>query len=97
MDRMYEVIKRHLVTEKTTMLDSGSAPVYSFEVLKDSSKTEIRNAVEKLFDVNVIKINTMIMPGKAARVGKYTKKTSSWKKAIITLENEQRIAMFDNI
>lgn len=97
MERVYEIIKKHLITEKTTMLDSGSAPVYSFEVEKDASKTEIKNAVEKLFEVKVVKVNTLIMPGKSSRIGKYTKQSSSWKKALVTLEKEQRIAMFDNI
>ena len=97
MDRVYEIIKRHLVTEKTTMLDSKGYPVYSFQVVKDANKNEIRKAIEKLFEVKVSAINTMVVPGKKSRIGRNIRETSSWKKAIVTLEKDQRIAMFDNI
>ena len=50
------------------------------------AKIEIKNAVEKLFEVKVLKVNTMTVKGKEKRVGRYTGKTSDWKKAIVTID-----------
>lgn len=95
MERCYEIIKRPLVTEKATLLGEKQN-AYVFEVLKDASKTEVKEAVEKIFKVKVSSINTMTNHGKSKRSGKHMKKRSNWKKAIVTLPEGQKIELFEN-
>lgn len=94
MERQYEIIKRPLMTEKTTSLGEKQN-AYAFEVLKDASKTEIKEAVEKIFSVKVLAINTMITHGKLKRAGKHFNKRSNYKKAIVTLPEGQKIEIFE--
>ncbi|MHC4390868.1 MAG: 50S ribosomal protein L23 [Planctomycetota bacterium] len=77
------VIKRPRLTEKATLL--GEEKRYTFEVLRDANKIEIRNAIEKIYGVKVKKVNTMRVRGKRKRVGRSFGRTPSWKKAIIIL------------
>ena len=79
-----EIIIRPVVTEKSN--DELQQGKYTFEVNKKATKIEIKNAVEKLFEVKVLKVNTMTVKGKEKRVGRYTGKTSDWKKAIVTID-----------
>lgn len=79
-----EIILAPVVTEKSN--DELQAGKYTFKVNKKATKTEIKNAVEKLFEVKVLKVNTMTVKGKEKRVGRYTGKTSDWKKAIVTID-----------
>ena len=79
-----EIIVRPVVTEKSN--DEMQAGKYTFEVNKNATKVEIAKAVEKLFEVRVLKVNTMTVKGKAKRVGYHTGKTSDWKKAIVTID-----------
>lgn len=95
MERCYEIIKRPLVTEKATLLGEKQN-AYVFEVLKDASKTEVKEAVEKIFKVKVSSINTITNHGKSKRSGKHIKKRSNWKKAIVTLPEGQKIELFEN-
>ena len=79
-----EIIKRPIVTEKTSSdLEQGK---YTFEVAKKATKVQIANAVETLFGVKVLKVNTMTVKGKEKRVGVHQGKTSDWKKAIVTID-----------
>ena len=79
-----EVIVRPVVTEKSNYgLQEGK---YTFEVNKKATKVEIAKAVEKLFEVKVLKVNTMMVNGKKKRVGYHQGKTSDWKKAIVTID-----------
>jgi large subunit ribosomal protein L23 len=98
-----DIIKQGVITEKSVMLESGQAPDgtqalprYTFEVALGASKPEIRQAVEALFGVKVVKVNTMRMPGKArtlrTRRGYFRKEARPWKKAIVTLAEGQSIA-----
>ena len=59
---------------------------YTFKVAKKATKVEIKNAVEKLFEVKVLKVNTMIVKGKEKRVGVHQGRTSDWKKAIVFID-----------
>lgn len=78
-----DLIKRPIVTERSTQLmEEGK---YVFEVDKRANKTEIRQAVEKLFGVKVEKVNTLRTPGKKKRVGRFVGYTSERKKAIVKL------------
>ncbi len=79
-----EVIVRPIVTEKSN--DGLQEGKYTFEVNKKATKVEIANAVEKLFEVKVLKVNTMMVNGKKKRVGYHQGKTSDWKKAIVTID-----------
>lgn len=84
----YSVIIRPLVTEQSM---SGLADKkYVFVVRKNANKTEIRNAVEKIFSVKVERVNTMNMKGKTKRMGRYVGKRPSWKKAMIHLTAESK-------
>jgi len=79
-----EIILAPVVTEKSnTDMQEGK---YTFRVAKKATKVEIRNAVEKLFEVKVLKVNTMIVKGKEKRVGVHQGRTSDWKKAIVTID-----------
>ena len=79
-----DIILAPVVTERSTAdMQQGK---YTFRVAKKATKIEIRNAVEKLFEVKVLKVNTMTVQGKEKRVGYHTGKTSDWKKAIVTID-----------
>ena len=79
-----EIIIAPIVTEKSNdMVQQGK---YTFEVNKNATKVEIANAVEKLFEVKVLKVNTISVKGKSKRVGYHQGKTSDWKKAIVTID-----------
>ena len=79
-----EIIVRPIVTEKSN--DGLQEGKYTFEVNKKATKVEIAKAVEKLFNVKVLKVNTLTVKGKKKRVGVHVGKTSDWKKAIVTID-----------
>ena len=79
-----EIIIAPVVTEKSN--DSMQEGKYTFKVNKNATKVEIAKAVEKLFEVKVLKVNTISVKGKEKRVGYHTGRTSDWKKAIVTIE-----------
>jgi len=79
-----EIIIAPVVTEKSN--DSLQEGKYTFKVNKNATKIEIANAVEKLFEVKVLKVNTISVKGKNKRVGYHQGKTSDWKKAIVTID-----------
>ena len=82
--RPEDIIIAPVVTEKSNMdMQEGK---YTFEVNKKATKVDIANAVEKLFEVKVLKVNTMKVNGKTKRMGRYEGKTSDWKKAIVTID-----------
>ena len=87
-----EVIVRPVVTEKSN--DGLQEGKYTFEVNKKATKVEIAKAVEKLFEVRVLKVNTMTVNGKQKRVGYHTGKTSDWKKAIVTIDTNPTEASY---
>ena len=79
-----EIIIAPVVTEKSNdQLQEGK---YTFKVNKKATKVEIAKAVEKLFEVKVLKVNTMNVNGKKKRVGYNVGKTSDWKKAVVTID-----------
>ena len=79
-----DVIIKPVVTEKSN--DEVQLGKYTFKVNKKATKVDIKRAVEKLFGVKVLSVNTMNVNGKAKRVGRYVGKTSDWKKAIVTID-----------
>ena len=92
---LYEVLRRPLVTEKSADLQSQSK--YAFEVAGEANKPQIKQAVEKAFDVKVTAVNVMMVPGKTRRIGRRQVLTSSWKKAIVTLKPGDKIALFEGV
>ena len=91
-----QILKKPLLTEKTTA-DSDNFNRYSFEVERKANKYQIKNAVEKLFDVKVEKVWTSITPGKMKRFGRYIKKTAPVKKAHVRVANGQKIEFFKGV
>lgn len=94
MPTPHEIIVRPLITEKNTNLMELNK--YSFEVLRDSSKPEIKNAIETIFNVSVAKVHTMNVRGKLKRRGREVGYTREWKKAIVTLVEGDRIEIFES-
>ena len=84
MDRMYNVIKKPVITEKATN-DQIERNAYQFRVPVDANKVEIRQAVERIFDVKVCGVNTLRVSGKSRRRGWRAGTASNWKKAMVTL------------
>ena len=79
-----EVIIKPIVTERSSEdLQEGK---YTFKVNKKATKVEIAKAVEKLFEVKLLKVNTITVKGKEKRVGAHTGMTPDWKKAIVTID-----------
>ena len=91
---IYDVLKKPLVTEKTT-LEKDVKNVISFEVDRNANKIEIKNAVEKLFKVAVCDVNTVNVAGKLKRVGRHYGKRSNWKKAYVTLKEGSNVDFFE--
>ena len=79
-----EIIIAPVVTEKSN--DELQEGKYTFKVNKKATKVEIAKAVEKLFEVKVLKVNTISVKGKEKRVGAHKGMTSDWKKAIVTID-----------
>ncbi len=90
MDTKYlEIIKAPLVTEKSN--DAKQRNQYTFLVSEKASKTEIKEAIEKIFKVEVESISTLNIKTKKKRVGRYTGRTNRGKKAIVTLQKGMTI------
>lgn len=95
------IIIKPLVTEKQTKLTEKAANCYGFVVARKADKTEIKKAIEDLYGVNVVSVNTLIMPAK--RKSRYTKggliegRVPAFKKAIVKLAEGQTIDFYSNI
>lgn len=94
-----EVIMRPVVTERSMELSSGDLgePQYVFIVARDANKMEIKNAVERLFDVSVSKVSTMNYRGKPRRVGRHLGKRAAYKKAIVRLADGETIDVYEGV
>jgi large subunit ribosomal protein L23 len=90
----YQIIIRPLITEKNTNLMVFNK--YSFEVAREANKNQIRHAVERIFDVTVLKVHTINVRGKKRRRGREYGYQRDWKKAIVTLADGDRIALFES-
>ena len=83
-----------IITEKSgTQIQMQNT--YSFKVSINANKIEIKNAIEHIFAVKVLNVNTIRMEGKPTRLGKYSGKRPDWKKAIVTLRAGDKIADFE--
>jgi large subunit ribosomal protein L23 len=90
-----EVLIRPVVSEKSMGLMEENK--YTFYVDKNANKIEIKNAVEKLFKVSVLKVRTMTVRGKKKRQGRFEGKTPDRKKAIVTLKAGDKIELFEGL
>jgi len=90
---IYDIIIRPLVTEKGTH-QSQTRNAYSFEVEPKATKAQIKQAVEKIYNVKVLSVRTANRKGKARRSRMTWGMTSHWKKAVVVLHPEHRIDLF---
>ncbi len=93
------VLRRPLITEKMSALagtEENRCHQYAFEVTPHANKIQIKSAVEQKFSVKVISIRTVTTLGKMRRYGRFLGKRPDWKKAIVTLEKGQTIALFEH-
>ena len=89
------VLLRPLVTEKSTTLAGKNQ--YVFEVDLRANKAQVRESVELVFEVSVLRVNTMVVKGKKRRYGRNLTKRPDWKKAIVTLKPGDSIEIFEGI
>jgi len=90
------IVKRPLVTEKS--IRAAQFTKYCFEVDLNANKIEIGQAVEAIYKVNVVKVNTLRVKGKKKRLGRYPEgRTPDWKKAFVTLKPGQRIEILEGM
>jgi large subunit ribosomal protein L23 len=99
MTNYFDVLRRPLITEKTNY-QNGTLHQYVFEVRQDASKTLVKDAVEKLFDVTVMRVNVINVPAKRKRNlrnRRTSQRRGSYKKAIVTLAPGDTIAVFEGV
>ena len=91
----YSVLLRPLVTEKSTTLAGRNQYVFEVDLL--ANKTQVKESVELVFDVNVLRVNSMVVKGKRRRYGRSLVKRPDWKKAIVTLKPGDSIELFEGV
>jgi large subunit ribosomal protein L23 len=91
---IYDVIKKPLITEKTTT-EKDARNIVAFVVHRDANKIEIKESVEKLFKVKVTGVKTATVAGKVKRVGQQVGKRANWKKAYVTLHEGENVDFFE--
>lgn len=90
---LYQVLKRPLITEKYTVLQAFGK--YAFEVTIDATKPQVKDAIEKAFNVKVTSLNLMNNVGRSRRLGRRVVPAKPWKKAIVTLKPGDKIELFE--
>ena len=97
MKTIYETLRRPLVTEKSSY-QSSTLRQYAFEVSRNATKKEIKEAVESLFDVDVVRVNTLVSPAKRGRRRRQMiVRAAEYKKALVTLAEGQTIDVFEGV
>jgi large subunit ribosomal protein L23 len=96
-EKHFDIIKRPLLTEKSAVLSKDQKQSYVFEVKLDSTKEEVKEAVEAVFNVKVDSVNTVVVGGKVKRVGRTLGKRSTWKKAYVTLKEGHQINLVEGL
>jgi len=91
---MQEVVKRPLITEKAERNREANRQ-YAFEVHREATKVQVKQAVEKLFAVHVTAVRTAVARGKTRRVGRNVGQRPNWKKAFVTLKEGETISLFE--
>lgn len=90
-----DLVRRPIVTEKATLLLEQNK--YVFEVVPEATKPDIKAAIESLFDVKVVSVNTLHQPPKKRRVGKFLGYKAHYKRAIVTLAEGDSITLFPEV
>ena len=93
MSNARDIIIRPIITEKSMKIMDAENKI-TFEVAKGANKTEIRQAIEEIFNVKVVKVNVMNCLPKTKRMGRYVGKTNHVRKAIVTIAEGQEIKLF---
>ena len=92
---IYDVLRRPVVSEKTAVM-TDEKNQYVFEVAEEANKIQIKEAIEVIFEVEVVKVNTMVVPAKRGRRGRnWYLRSKQWKKAVVTLATDQKIELFN--
>lgn len=89
MERNYQIIKRPLITEKTTMIAENNT--YTFEVIKEATRVDVKNAIEAIFNVKVENVNILNQEGKTKRFKGIPGKRNNVKKAYVRLQEGQSL------
>ena len=92
-NEMFSIIIRPLVTEKGTH-QAQARNAYAFKVAPDANKAQIKQAIEKIYNVKVVSVRTANRKGKSRRTGYRWGQTSNWKKAVVELHPDHRIDLF---
>jgi large subunit ribosomal protein L23 len=95
MKTSYDIIIKPIITEASMIAMEDNK--YTFKVDKHANKTEIKKAIEELFEVDVVKVNTMNVKGKVKRLGRNEGKRADWKKAIVKLAPGSKIEIFEGM
>ena len=93
MSEFENIIVKPIITEKSTVLRMDST--YVFRVLTSATKIDVKRAVEQLFKVDVIDVNTVSVRGKTRRAGRSVGRASNWKKAYVKLKSGQKIDLIE--
>lgn len=99
MTTVYDILRRPLVTEKTGY-QSGKLNQYSFIVADSATRTQIKDAIETLYDVNVVRVNVINVPpkrGRRLRSRRLLIRKPAYKKAVVTLAEGQRLEIFEGV
>jgi large subunit ribosomal protein L23 len=92
--KLTEVIRRPLITEKTTVMREDGRSTIAFEVASRATKVDIKRAVEKLFGTKVDSVRTALVHGKVKRQGRFSGQRPDWKKAYVRLKDGQKVPDF---
>lgn len=93
MKSVYDIIRRPIITEKSSVL--ADKLVYTFEVEKTANKVEIKKAIEQIFNVHVVSIQTVMVHRKAKRMQRYEGFKAGYKKAVVRLQPGETIKAFE--
>jgi large subunit ribosomal protein L23 len=99
MATIYDVLRRPLVTEKSSY-QSGKLNQYSFIVADNATRTQVKDAIETLYDVNVVRVNVINVPpkrGRRLRSRRLLIRKAAYKKAVVTLAEGQRLEIFEGV
>lgn len=99
MDNLYDILKRPIITEKSNY-QAGDLNQYTFEVAKTATKSMVKEAVESLFDVDVVKVNILNVAPKRSRRWRNRRvlvRKNAYKKAVVTLAPGDRIEVFEGV
>jgi large subunit ribosomal protein L23 len=92
----YSILEKPLVTEKSTMMQEQGNRVM-FQVRRSANKLQIKEAVQNIFNVTVLDVNTINVKPKSRRFGRHQGQTKAWKKAIVLLKEGDRIDFFEGV